>query len=188
VEVDVDALLAARRSKDRYFAEHVGSPLEPGDRPGFEGLDYYPPDQALVFRARLEPGDREEVRVATSDDRVKVYRRAGRVSFEVEGHPLGLTVYDAGGPGLFIPFRDATSGSETYGGGRYLDVDLESDGSVAVDFNQAYNPYCAYSDGYSCPIPPPENALAVPIRAGERAFVRNPGAGPDVEVPGGSGG
>jgi uncharacterized protein (DUF1684 family) len=81
-----------------------------------------------------------------------------------------LTLYSTGHPGYFIPFRDQTSGDTTYGAGRYLDVEPNGDGTVTVDFNYAYNPSCVYSDGYSCPLPPIENWLKVPIEAGEMMF------------------
>jgi len=123
-----------------------------------------------VFTLPVAPGDGSEVAVQTSDDRVKVYRNVGRVSFEVGDRPQGLTVYDTGHPGLFIPFRDATSGIATYGAGRYLDIEPNEDGTITVDFNLAYNPSCVYSDGWSCPIPPAENWLDVAIEAGERMY------------------
>jgi uncharacterized protein (DUF1684 family) len=160
------------------FAASPESPLDPDLRVGFEGLDYYPPDPGLVFVVPLHPGDLGEISVDTSDQRHKVYRRAGVVALHVDGVPLTLTVYDTGHPGLFIPFRDTTAGIETYGAGRYLDIDPNDDGTITVDFNQAYNPYCAYGGGYSCPLPPTENWLPVPIRAGERAFAAPGNLGP----------
>ena len=99
-------------------------------------------------------------------------RRAGLVRFDVDGESAQATLFsDDDDPGLFLPFRDATSGRETYGAGRYLDVQPpDADGDVVIDFNLAYNPYCAYSEGFSCPLPPAENRLDVPIRAGEMTF------------------
>jgi uncharacterized protein (DUF1684 family) len=85
-----------------------------------------------------------------------------------------LQLYDTGHPGLFLPFRDATSGRETYGGGRYLDIQPNDDGTVTLDFNLAYSPFCAYSDGYSCALPPTENWMSVRIEAGEKTW-RKPG-------------
>ena len=92
--------------------------------------------------------------------------------FDVEAQEVSLVLYDTGHPGYFVPYRDATSGDETYGAGRYLDIDPNPDGTVTIDFNLAYNPLCAYSDAFSCPLPPVENWLAVPIRAGERDFTK----------------
>jgi uncharacterized protein (DUF1684 family) len=170
--MDTERLLEERRAKDSAFTGE-GSPLDPGRRADFPGLDYYPPDPELRFVTELIPGDGATVQVATSDGREKTYTRVGHVEFAVGGVGCRLTVFDTGHPGLFIPFRDATSGDETYGAGRYLDVTVEGSQRVVVDFNRAYNPYCVYGDGYSCPIPPAENRLQVPIRAGERDFKEN---------------
>ena len=100
------------------------------------------------------------------------YRRAGVLRFRVEGRPAQVTLFESPDMHeLFLPFRDATCGTESYGAGRYLEVAPPGpDGRVVVDFNYAYNPYCAYNPSWSCPIPPGENWLAVPIRAGEKAF------------------
>lgn len=168
---------AARRSKDDLFRRAHGSPLAPEQRAGFAGLAYFPPDEAFRFSGlRLEPvaaGEDAPFTIATSDDRARAAHRLGRLRFMVDGHPVTLTAYRLGASSdedsLFVPFRDRTSGVETYGAGRYLDIDPEPDGSYALDFNLAYNPLCAYSDAYSCPLPPPENWLPVRIEAGERA-------------------
>ena len=107
----------------------------------------------------------------TSTGDVASYRRLGTVSFEVDGEAAQLTVYkDAEGDDLFLPFADATSGSETYGAGRYLDVQPLRDGRFLLDFNYAYNPYCAYNERWSCPLTPFENRVRVPIRTGEKSF------------------
>ena len=168
--MDTQQLLEHRQAKDEYFRTSHQSPLEHEDRDDFEGLDYFEPRADLVFAVPLEPADNAEIRIPTSDQREKVYRRVGKVSFDVVGSPVELTVYDTGHPGLFLPFRDATSGKSTYGAGRYLDIEPNDDGTLTIDFNYAYNPSCVYSDGYSCPLPPPENWLKVPIEAGERMF------------------
>ncbi len=95
----------------------------------------------------------------------------GKIHVEIEGERVSLTLYRESGRGrYFLPFQDATSGKETYGGGRYLDPQESPDGILTVDFNYAYNPYCAYNADWTCPIPPSENRLDVPVRAGEKAF------------------
>jgi uncharacterized protein len=167
-----------RAAKDAFFRDDPRSPLMPEQRSSFEGLAYFEEDPRLVIRAPLEtegidPTERIVMQTTTGDERV--YRRAGKVRFEVDGDPAEITLFSSRDMHeLFLPFRDATSGSETYGAGRYLEVEPPaSDGSVVVDLNYAYNPYCAYNPEWSCPIPPGENWLAVPIRAGERSF---PGA------------
>ena len=97
--------------------------------------------------------------------------RWAKIAFSVDGAPAELTVYkDASDDSLFLPFADATSGEETYGAGRYVEPEAQSDGNVLVDFNYAYNPYCAYNEAWACPITPSENRLRVTIRAGEKNF------------------
>ena len=171
-----------RASKDAFFREHPRSPLTPEQQAGFEGLSYFDEDPALVVRAPLqtEGVDRDEdIVMQTTTGGQQRYRRAGVVRFEVDGEPTQVTLYSSPDMHeLFLPFRDRTSGSETYGAGRYLEVDPpDDDGVVEVDFNHAYNPYCAYNPNWACPIPPGENWLGVPVRAGEKTF---PGA---YEVP-----
>ena len=169
--METAALLAHRKEKDAIFAGHH-SPLDHYGRNLFAGLDYYEPNPALVFRVPVGPADRARIGVETSDGNTQIHERAGVAHIEVDGTGIEITLYDTGHPGYFVPFRDATSGNETYGAGRYLDVDPNPDGSVTLDFNFAYNPLCAYNDAYSCPLPPVENWLSVPIRAGERAYAR----------------
>ena len=181
-----DALQQWRRGRDRLFATHPQSPIPQGDRPAFEGLHYYDPDPALRIRCRLEAprGDGEGLDIDTGgEDGVIHYRRSGTLRFLHRGVACELTVFAISGygGGLFLPFRDATSGKETFGAGRYLfDTVKNTDGlsleltpgsdEVLVDFNYAYNPSCAYDDCWACPLAPPENWLAVPIRAGERIY------------------
>jgi hypothetical protein len=164
-----------RRAKDDFFLGHPQSPLTDGQRDRFTGLVYFPEEPSLVIEARLETGgvDRDEAVVTqTTTGGEQVYHRAGRVRFSVDGEEATLTLYESDlQHELFVPFRDATSGKETYGAGRYLEVEPPGpDGRVVVDLNLAYNPYCAYNPQWSCPIPPGENWLAVPIRAGEETF------------------
>jgi hypothetical protein len=169
-----------REGKNEYFASAPESPLTLRQRKAFEGLIYYSEDPGLAFDLELErTGEREEVRMPTTTGGEQIYNRAGVVRFEVDGRRAELTLYEPqDGGDLFLPFRDATSANETYGGGRYLEVAAPHNGRVHVDFNYAYNPYCAYDDAWSCPIPPTENWLTVPIRAGEKAFP----TGQDAEV------
>ncbi|MFN8506339.1 MAG: DUF1684 domain-containing protein [Dehalococcoidia bacterium] len=163
---------AFRARKDAFFASSPESPLLPAQRPGFTGLRYYPENPALVFDLNVEPSDAPEmVELQTSDGETATYFRWGRIAFTVEGQLAALTLFATpGGDELFLPFADAGRGTETYGAGRYVDVEPYPDGRIHLDFNYAYNPYCAYNDAWSCPIPPRENVLAVHIRAGERSF------------------
>jgi uncharacterized protein (DUF1684 family) len=168
--MDTSRLVDHRAERDRAFSgQH--SPLNPAERASFSGLAYYEPNPDLVFTAEVEPVERTRIRVQTSDGEERAHEKAGLVRFEVDGQEAALVLYDTGHPGYFLPFRDRTSGAETYGAGRYLDIDPNPDGTVTVDFNLAYNPLCAYSDAFSCPLPPVENWLTVPIEAGERNYV-----------------
>jgi uncharacterized protein (DUF1684 family) len=167
-----------RAGKDRLFAEHPSSPVPEAARRDFRGLAYWRHDPALRLTAELEPDpDAPALDVPRSGEGPAMpFVRIGWVSFPVEPQDCRLAVYwlDEYAGGIFIPFRDATSGNESYAGGRYLwdsakGADLGSeDGRLVLDFNYAYHPSCAYDEGWSCPLAPVENHLAVPIAAGER--------------------
>lgn len=168
--MDTVRLLEHRRAKDDFFRTSHHSPIPHDDRHDFEGLNYFDPNPDLLFTLPVEPGDGSEVTVETSDNQQRVYRRVGKVGFEVDREPVQLTLYSTGHEGYFVPFRDKTSGNATYGAGRYLDIDANDDGTVTLDFNLAYNPSCVYDEAYSCPLPPVENWLQVPIEAGEKIY------------------
>ena len=161
-----------RQRKDAFFKTHEQSPLTPEQRERFQALSYLPPDDALSLILELDKsgeGVGEEITVGTMSGEPKQYIRVGRIHFEVDGQPVTLSVFQDKVTGkFFLPFRDSTAGEETYAVGRYLDPRPLPDGRLSIDFNFAHNPYCAYSDGWSCPIPPAENVTAAPIRAGER--------------------
>ena len=163
-----------RRRKDDFMRQHQNSPIPARLRAQFDGLDYYPDDTAMIFTVPLEPDpERLEVVMQTSNGSERVYERLGWVSLETPAGIIRLAVFahpgDPQPEELFVPFRDATSGKETYGAGRYLEARFDGT-DVMIDLNLAYNPYCAYADGWSCPVPPLENWLSVSVRAGERAF------------------
>jgi uncharacterized protein len=170
----VNELEEFRAAKDDFFLHHPQSPLTPGQRAAFTGLAYFHADPALRIEGLLDTDvDRDEaIKLQTTGGGTQEYRRAGRVRFWVDGEQAEITLYHSDPQhDLFVPFRDATSGRETYGAGRYLEVGRPGpDGRVVVDFNYAYNPYCAYNADWSCPLPPGENWLRVPLRAGERNF------------------
>ncbi len=172
VPIAVSELGDFRRRKEEFFRSDPQSPLTEEQRGQFASLDYFDENVELVIEAPLNNEvDPEPIEMQTSTGGRQVFRRAGVVRFEVDGEPAQLTLYASDDiDELFLPFRDATSGAETYGAGRYLDVDPPKDGRLKVDFNLAYNPYCAYNPNFSCPIPPGENWLGVPIRAGEKSF------------------
>ncbi len=161
-------LLDQRADKDSFFRQSPQSPIPRAERGRFDGLAYYEPTPDLVFTVPVDVVDPEPVQVGTTTGEERTYHKVATATVAVEEADVTLSLYSTGHPGLFLPFRDATSGSETYGAGRYLDVEPNGDGTVTLDFNYAYAPFCAYSDAYSCPLPPYDNWLEVPIRAGER--------------------
>jgi uncharacterized protein (DUF1684 family) len=167
-----------RAEIDRFIKYHPQSPLSPEDQAQFTGLNYYDENKELILTVSVErlPEAEPLIEMETSTGDTRLYRRWGRFTFTVAGQEATLTIYsDPHEDDFFLPFRDATNGRETYGAGRYLDNNRPglyqlSDDQFEVDFNFAYNPYCAYSPDYSCPLPPRENWLKAPIRAGEKNY------------------
>ncbi len=161
-----------RRNKDIQFQRDPYSPIPAEDRETFSGLNYFPESEALRFRLEIELFEhQEEITMQTSTGHRATYRRYGQITFPVNGTTQTLTVFQGiDQPHLFLPFKDATSAKETYGAGRYLELEPLGRDKYAVDFNMAYNPYCAYSNQWSCPVPPLENTLSAPIEAGEKSY------------------
>ncbi len=170
-----------RRRKDHMLATDPESPIPPAERVGFRGMNYFPVDPKYMLRVRLQPeASPVRVRMVTSKGSEQDFLRVGTFDFSLEGKQLRLYAYRSASPlghehnvqgePLFVPFRDVTSGKETYGAGRYLDLEPSPSNEYVLDFNLAYNPYCAYSEDYVCPFPPRENTLPVAIRAGEKVY------------------
>lgn len=142
----------------------------------FQGVDYFDFDSTFQITAKFTKSKGKKFKMPTTTERMPVYRRYGYIDFMVGKDSVRLTVYQnielkkskKYRDYLFIPFRDGTSRNETYGGGRYLDIRIPESDSILIDFNLAYNPYCAYSYRYSCPVPPEENTISVKIIAGEK--------------------
>ncbi len=166
----MDSLIRQRQEKDKFFKANPYAPLSPQQQAKFDHLNYYDPNPALVFTITPEVfAEKSNVKMQTSTGETRYYQRWGKIAFQVDGQKAELTLYAApGDEQFFVPFKDATNGTETYGAGRYIEVEPEPDCKIHIDFNAAYNPYCAYSPHWSCPIPPMENRLKVPIRAGEK--------------------
>ena len=164
----MEELNAFRASKDEFFGKHPQSPLTRSQRSKFSGLAYfdYNPDLDLVVEVEEDPV-KETITMQTSTGDTQTYRRFGTFKFTVDGQEAELTIY-AAHHGFFLPFVDSLANVETYGAGRYLDPEVLPDGRFEIDFNLAYNPYCAYNDLFSCPLTPFENRVKVPIRAGEK--------------------
>ncbi len=161
------------------YADSEKSPLKPEDRKNFNGLDFFPIDTTYRVLAKFVRTPNETpFGMPTSTERMSVEVKYGELHFVLGGKEMKLSIYQS--PGLvnipefrdylFLPFTDETNGSETYGGGRYIDFRIPKGDEMILDFNKAYNPYCAYNEKYSCPIPPAENRLDVPIKAGVRKF------------------
>jgi len=174
VETWKRALLRFREKKDEFMRQDHGSPFSHSGRHDFAGLKYFEPDPAFRFEATLNRYPIEAaIIMTTSKGTRQLFNKVGRFDLIIEGQPVQLQAYQSAereDPSLFVPFRDATSGKETYGAARYLDMRVQHDDNYLVDFNYAYSPYCDYNDGYVCPIPPQENWLKVAIRAGEKKY------------------
>lgn len=174
VETWQRALVRTRQRKDEFFSSDHDSPAAHSGYGPFSGLNYFPPDPNFRFEAKLQRiAKPESVIMTTSKGTRQLFNRVGYFDLAIEGKPVKLFAYQSAereDPSLFIPFRDETSGPESYGAARYLDLEVEHDDQYAVDFNLAYNPYCAYSEDYVCPLPPTENWLKVAVRAGEKKY------------------
>ena len=168
--------LAHRTEHEAEIADTSNHILDSLEQINWQGLDYFEFDTTYQITARFKKRRGRKFEMPTSTDRLPVYRRFGYIYFTIEGKEHQLTIYqnveltkeDGYEDYLFIPFRDVTSGKETYGGGRYLDIRIPDGKEILIDFNQCYNPYCAYSHKWSCPIPPAENTLKTSIKAGEK--------------------
>jgi uncharacterized protein (DUF1684 family) len=170
-----DAVRNFRAEKDDYFRQAHDSPIPVAERKSFVGLPYFDVDESLRFEGlTLEPyagSEPTHFQIPTSDGKLRDAKRAGVFRFDIGGVTHALTGYTfATGPAesVFVPFQDGTTGTESYGAGRYIDVYPEEDGTYALDFNLAYHPSCVYDARFSCPLTPAENRLPIRIEAGER--------------------
>lgn len=164
---------------NKEFASKEESPLTEEDLASFESLEFYPIDSSFIVTAALTfHEDSEPFAMKTTTDRLPVYKLYATARFEISGKNYELEIYQNEKlvltpeyeDYLFLPFTDLTNGNGSYGGGRYIDLSLPEGDSIIIDFNQAYNPYCAYNDKYSCPIPPKSNDLNLAVTAGVKAF------------------
>jgi len=167
-------VIRERQIKDDFF-QSSNSPLLPGERGEFKGLDYFPINPELRLQVRLQRySSPKTIRMATNTGEIRSGLLYGFFEFTAENQDCRVQVYrleeSFSEPALFIPFLDATSGDETYEGGRYIDLTENTSGIYDLDFNRAYNPYCAYNPEYSCPAPPQENTVPAHIHAGEKKY------------------
>ena len=174
IEEYVSSVQQERSQKDIFFKADPDSPLNAEQKDTFKQLYYYPIDPNYRIEADVEVMPLPEpIALTTSDGQQRLLNRWGFANFSINGKDqrlLLLKPVEEEENRLFIPFSDATSALQTYGAGRYLDVELPESNTLVLDFNKAYNPYCAYSDNFSCPLPPGENRLQVPIQAGEKTY------------------
>lgn len=164
-----------RQEKDNFMKQDEQSPLSDEQKETFKGLNYFEPDKSWQIEALIEENEEKDLLVlSTSDDKQKPFKEWGYAIFNRDGKEFRLLLlqpaYGVATDELFLAFSDATSAKETYGAGRYLDLEVPKKKKIILDFNKAYNPYCAYSDDYSCPFPPKENILPIAVRAGEKTF------------------
>jgi uncharacterized protein (DUF1684 family) len=175
----IDSIQKIRFAKDAEFADSTSSPLEVGGHKLFKGLHYFPIKMSWKVKAKFEVDTSSALfKMKTSTTRLPEYRKYANVTFILNDTIRQLTVFQnmdhlkkyPGTKYLFLPFKDRTNGIQSYGGGRYLDLEITDNDSITIDFNMAYNPYCAYASRWSCPIPPPENYLDILIEAGEQKY------------------
>lgn len=174
----LEKIAAHRKFYLQAFHQNPASPLSKKE---LKKVAFFPPDEAFLIASTFTPTpDATPFEMPTYSGESKTYVQYGIAKFTLSGQEYQLSIYRMSGRTLpqyrdllFVPFKDQSNGESTYGGGRYLDLRVQDivDGNLTLDFNKAYNPYCAYSDGYSCPIPPDENHLEVGILAGEKTYL-----------------
>ncbi|MCG2612098.1 DUF1684 domain-containing protein [Flavobacterium sp. SM15] len=170
---------AFQNQLNKEYADEKESPLKKEDLAHFKALDFFEVNMNYCVEAHLVETPKEKpFAMKTSGARTPMYVKYGELHFTLDGKKCKLNLYrnielskkEQFKNHLFLPFTDLTSGVESYGGGRYIDLEATDKETMTIDFNQAYNPYCAYNEGYSCPIPPKENDLPVEIKAGVKKF------------------
>ncbi len=178
--VTLDSIQATQNELNEKFSNPETTILEPEMFKNFKGLDFYPIDLKYAVTATFVRTPNEKpFLMPTTTDRLPEYLKYGELHFELEGLDLVLEVFQNTSPKegyedyLFLPFTDWTSGDGSYGGGRYLDLYIPQTDTMVLDFNASYNPYCAYNENYSCPIPPKQNDLPIRIEAGVKEFKKN---------------
>ena len=171
-----------QKEMNEFFKDASISPLKEKDLKNFKGLDFFVFDSSYVVNAALTRTPEEKsFKMKTTTDRLPEYVKYGIVTFDLFGKSYNLNIYrnldiinkEGYQDYLFLPFLDDTNGFESYGGGRYIDLDVTEEDNLVIDFNSAYNPYCTYNEKYSCPIVPRENYLSLEINAGVKAFAKN---------------
>lgn len=174
-EVYIEKIEKERDRQFKFIRFNIESPLSEEQKRDFKELDFYTVDPAYKVRAKMVPvEDRKMMELPMTDGTVEKYLRHSFAEFELAGqtHRLLLlqSVKELDKRNFFLAFADGTSGEETYGGGRYINLRQDGKNSITIDFNMAYNPYCAYNPDFACPLPPKENVMVIAIRAGEKDY------------------
>ncbi|KQS53427.1 hypothetical protein ASG38_01460 [Flavobacterium sp. Leaf359] len=176
---DKEAVVAFQKELNAEYADSVKSPLLKKDLKTFKALDFYPINEKFSVNAKfIRTPDEKPFEMPTTTSRKPIYVKYGEAHFSIDGKKFKVNLYQSLDlkkieeykDALFLPFTDLTSGVDSYGGGRYIDLKIPQGDTISIDFNTAYNPYCAYNHKYSCPIPPQENDLAIEIKAGVKKF------------------
>ena len=168
-DFDIEALYEWRLQRDDFCLNHYASPIPEEHLPTFDGLKYFDPDPAFVLNGDFSAGE-GKIEIASSTGGSSHYPVVGYVELQFGSFSSRLVVLQAEEDELFAPFRDMTCGTGSYGGGRYAPVVVNGAGEATVDFNRAINPYCVYDEEFSCPLPPAENWLEIPVTAGEMMY------------------
>jgi len=175
----ISNLTAFQQEINADYANPETSPLMEEDLAVFTSLEFFPVNEKLILTAQfIKSENSEPFEMQTTTNRKPVYKKYGEAHFDIEEQKFTLSIYQNQGllakeeykDYLFLPFTDLSNGNESYGGGRFIDLKIPEDNEIEIDFNKAYNPYCAYNHKYSCPIPPSENHLDIEILAGVKAF------------------
>jgi uncharacterized protein (DUF1684 family) len=166
------AIEKIRKEKDNFMKKDPQSPLTPKQKKKFKKLSYFPYDPKYRFEGAIEEfPEKSTIEIGTSKGDIRQYRLFGKFPFEIDDQSLALHIFQSlDETHFFVPFIDETANKETYGAGRYLELEKEGPESWVLDFNLAYNPFCAYNDSWSCPLVPPINRLPVRVEAGEQVF------------------
>lgn len=169
--MDMERLVDDRAERDRFLREHYSSPLPDEHLEAFSGLDYFLPDAAWVIDGQYQAVNPHDVLVPSTAGMDNPYTKVGVLALVIGESTYELTVLDDGDGDMFVPFRDGTSGVESYEGGRYVGLSLGADVRASVDFNSARNPWCVYDEEFICPLPPWENWISERIPAGEKKYL-----------------
>ena len=171
-----------QKEMNAEYKDASTSPLKDKDRRDFKGLEFFKVDSSYVVKAKFKRTPEEApFEMKTTTDRLPIYVKYGVVTFSLKGKEYQLNIYqnrdlkkkEGYVDYLFLPFLDDTNGEESYGGGRYIDLRIPEGDELTIDFNKAYNPYCAYNEKYSCPIVPRENYLETKVEAGVKVFKKH---------------